>query len=527
MFTSFNCSTFYISEKGQEDPLYKYNKQSVYVKEKAEVIQRRYMYYPPPYRHDRVGDQNYKRWMEFVNDQHDDLTIDALLYLYHTSSNEIIQRNALHALSLQKKERLIPLWKEILKTPGELSYGFRWSAISGLERIQTQQSRQILVALFSDPMTSPEILINICRLYKENADLPDSLERILQLTNHPDENVRYAAYQVVWCDSEDARNQLIRSALADTNTEIIQWGLKAISANITPELFPDMLKFLYHHDPYIRVFTDQLLKNLFSMKYYEMCRKAFEENQWTYKDAPLLTLRYARYIEQKRGELAEAENAYQEAQHAYASNRTYNVSNYDPGATMLFRLIQVRQKLSDIEGAIEALNRLVREYPKETKVYADDFPYSWSNTRTTVGKLELLLRPILEDAPIRIHVSTLKEKNPAGHKIKFKVLVRNITNENVTLRCNTDEKKNHVLIPASLLIDSYSSTGFLENVLFSNRVDLTIAPHESFSFIGTLSHLGVGNYLVDFRFHPQCKLENGNKWKGMILANSLMLQVNE
>ncbi len=87
IFVSINCQSVFIAETVPKDTLYKYNKQSEFIKEKAAALRRLFIY-PPPYIHDRVGNQRYERWNEFVNKQHDDLTIDSLLYLYHTSSKK-------------------------------------------------------------------------------------------------------------------------------------------------------------------------------------------------------------------------------------------------------------------------------------------------------------------------------------------------------------------------------------------------------------------------------------------------------
>ena len=85
----------------------------------------------------------------------------------------------------------------------------------------------------------------------------------------------------------------------------------------------------------------------------------------------------------------------------YASNDAYNAWNNDPGATMLYRLIQVKQKRGDIKGAIAVLNRLVKEYPADTRIYAHDFPAPGYNMVHTVTELAPKLRTILEGALIK------------------------------------------------------------------------------------------------------------------------------
>ena len=102
-----------------------------------------------------------------MNKQHDDLTVDALLYLYKTSSDEKIRRHSLKALSHQKKERLILLWQEILEHPENINEAYTWSAIFGLATINVPQSHQILIALYLDPETLPEISTKIYNLFRE------------------------------------------------------------------------------------------------------------------------------------------------------------------------------------------------------------------------------------------------------------------------------------------------------------------------------------------------------------------------
>ena len=529
IFVSINCQSVFIAETVPKDTLYKYNKQSEFIKEKAAALRRLFIY-PPPYIHDRVGNQRYERWNEFVNKQHDDLTIDSLLYLYHTSSKEIVQRHSLQALSHQKKTRLIPLWKEILETPGDLSYGFRWFAISGLESIQTQQSNHVLVSIFSNPMTSPEILLDICKMYEKKGVSQDSLERILQLTNHHDESIRHAAYQLVWRDSKESRNQIFRRMFADEYTEIVKRGLKVFSVNITTELFPDVFKLLDHPDVSIRVLADNLFQNFFSEKHsitnktqkFKQFRDAFEKNLWTYQNAPLLTLGYAKCLEDK-GEYADAEKALQLAQESYASNSVYKHSNHNAGATMLFRLIQIRRKRSDIVGALDILNRLVNEYSKETKILLEDFPHPWNNTKTTVGKLEPTLRRTLENVPVRIIVTPESAKYQLGQDPRFNVSIFNNRNVEVTLYCVKHIKNDTFLLPANVTVGSFFTR--FSNEDYTKNVKVKIPPKESISFVGILHRYTPGKHLINSIFKVKCELENGRLWYGEIYGNSVTVNI--
>ena len=168
---SVNCRSVYLEEKEAERQLYKYNSTSVFVVEKAAGIQKRIP--PPSFNRCGSGPLSFqeKRWNEFVNKQHDDLTVDALLYLYKTSSDEKIRRRALQALSHQKKERLILLWQEILEHPENINEVYTWSAISGLATINVSQSNQILISLYLDPETPPEISTKIYNLFREKGVL--------------------------------------------------------------------------------------------------------------------------------------------------------------------------------------------------------------------------------------------------------------------------------------------------------------------------------------------------------------------
>ncbi len=529
IFVSINCQSAFIAETVPKDTLYKYNKQSEFIKEKAAALRRLFIY-PSPSFCKTSNIQEYERWNEFVNKQHDDFTIDSLLYLYHTSSKEIVQRHSLEALSHQKKTRLMPLWMEILETPGDLSYGFRWFAISGLESIQTQQSNHIVESIFSNPTTPPEILLDICKMYKEKGVSQDCLERILQLTNHHDGSVRHAAYKLVWCDSKESRNQIYRRMFADEYTEIVKRGLRGFSVDITTELFPDVFKLLDHPDVSIRVLADNLFQNYLSEKHsetnktqkFKQFRDAFEKNLWTYQNAPLLTRRYAKCLEDK-GEYADAEKALQLAQESYASNSAYKHSNHNAGATMLFRLIQIRRKRSDIVGALDILNKLVNEYSKETKILLEDFPHPWNNTKTTVGKLEPTLRRTLENIPVRIIVTPDSAKYQLGQDPRFNVSIFNNRNVDVTLYCVKHIKNDTFLLPANVTVGSFFTR--FSNEDYTKNVKVKIPPKGSISFVRILDRYIRGIHLINSSFLVKCELENGRMWYGEIYGNSVTVNI--
>lgn len=166
-FITINCSSVYITETVPKAPLYKYNRQSVYVKEKAAAIQKRYINPIPSFLPCATGNRAYIRWKEFVNKQHDDLTVDALLHLYYTNSDEKVQSSALHALSTQRKKRLIVLWKEVLGNQENTNRADAWNAVYGLSAIDIPQSNQILLSLRFNKETPSEILAPIYQLIRE------------------------------------------------------------------------------------------------------------------------------------------------------------------------------------------------------------------------------------------------------------------------------------------------------------------------------------------------------------------------
>ena len=165
-FITINCSSVYIAETNPKDALYKYNKESIYVEDKAAAIQKRYINPIPLFL--RCGmNPAYIRWKEFVKKQHDDLTVDALLHLYHTNSDENVQSSALHALSTQRKKRLIILWEEVLRNHENINEADAWSAVYGLSAIDVPQSNQILLSLRFNKETPSEILAPIYQLIRE------------------------------------------------------------------------------------------------------------------------------------------------------------------------------------------------------------------------------------------------------------------------------------------------------------------------------------------------------------------------
>lgn len=166
---SVSCKSVFIAEKETADQLFRYDDQSVFVLDKAAALQKRL---PKPLNFVWCGsDYNFRqyrtRWEKFTNQQHDDLTVDGLLYLYKTSSDEKYRRKVLEVLSHQKKERLILLWQEILDQDDKINETDAWNAVFGLATINTHKSNQILFSLHAAPETPAVILTQINSLFGE------------------------------------------------------------------------------------------------------------------------------------------------------------------------------------------------------------------------------------------------------------------------------------------------------------------------------------------------------------------------
>lgn len=460
-------------------------------------------------------------WYIFAYQRHEYLTLGALVNLSKSASDEKFRYLALDSLSHQKNVRLIPFWQGILENRDKLDDRSISIAISGLGTINIPQSHRILHSLLSDPETPPKMLARACFEYQKTGYAPKEVfDQLVTLTTHESDRVRLAAFESIYytqipARAEALKSQLLGRALADTNLGIVRLGLRSLVTNPSPELFPIMLDYLNHTDASVRASADGALGSLLlDSENFEMFRKAFWEKRWTYQTAPLLTFRYARILEESRGEFAEAEKAYQ----------SYTL-NDGLGATMLYRLIQVKQKRGDIEGAIAVLNRIVKEYPQNTRIDADDFPAPGHNIIGTVGELEREFRVILEDAPIRIRVSSLNKTYHPKENLKFKVSIHNITTENVMLHCKHQKGKN-VLVPDRPIIvingnwwaDFHETTGLIDTVK-----KVTIPPNESYSYIGTRYPFRTGNYVIDFRFKPVCEFEDGTQWSARILSNSVKI----
>ncbi|MDE0300444.1 MAG: hypothetical protein OXN17_17535 [Candidatus Poribacteria bacterium] len=504
-------------------------------------------------------------WYEFAHGQHDDFTDDVLLDIAKTGSDASARALAVDSLAKQKNARLIPFWHDSLANSG--AKDSRWAnnhnAVEGLLTIDTPESAGVLYQFLLDPETSTGVLSSICYGIQPYFRLPDEAwKRIISLTSHESEHMRYAAFHALLFNrpapfvTGELLKEHLKRALKDSSTKVVRWALGLIGRNPAPELFPVVFGFLHHTDARVRVSADEALGNLLSSDAdnFEMCERALRVRRWSFRTAPLLAAEYAHILQDERGAFAEAEDAFQTAHRAYSSNDAYRAVGSEPGATMLYRLIEVKQKRGDINGAIEVLNQLTEEYPRSSVeldrelsvsgkrpddssvpilvIIVDRYGYNTEyptrgKRREPVWRLEPELRAVLENAPICIKVTSLTETHHSTQRLKFKVSIQNIRNDVVTLHC-TQPERGGITVPGNALIEINAGecTTFRETEEINRSAKrVEISPGESFSFVGTLEPLPNGNHFVDFRFDITCDFESGEKWSHRVLANSVNLTI--
>ncbi|MHC4503455.1 MAG: tetratricopeptide repeat protein [Planctomycetota bacterium] len=471
-------------------------------------------------------------WYAFESKHHDDLTVSALRDLYTASKDEVVRKRALGCLSHQKRPALVPLWQAILKDRDENVLLFL--AIRGLGAIDSQESNRLLLDLLSAQDTPGEGLVWICRTFAEQPPREEALKAVLHLTSHESDEVRVAAFKASLKLGAD-RPETLKKALADRSASVLRFALRSLGPNPSDDFISAALGCLANPDSGVHSVADQALRYVLSdaardrTRRLELLRKALEEDRWNYKTAPLLTSRYALMLE-NAGHFAEAAKAYKTAQEAYASDLTYGqAGNDDPGATLLYRLLQVKRKTGDLDGARAVLRRLVKEYPGDTRVYARDFPSPGTNMQWRVDKLAARLEPLLTGLPIAITVASVKESYTRDEKPQFRVCIRNVTKESLVLHCTTRRGKD-VLVPAcrpSIVMNGRGWMDFDETVFLSKEARrVTLAPQKPFSFVGTLSPIGgKGTHVLDFRLKPTCELKNGTEWSQLVLTNSVTVVV--
>ena len=122
-------------------------------------------------------------WFTFSHQLHKERTLDALLNLSKTTSDETVRGWAIDSLSHQNNPRLIPFWQEILDNRDTGDKRSVHAAISGLGNIHAPQSNNILLALLSDPETPPDLLAHICVTYQNSYIPQEVLDQLVALTS--------------------------------------------------------------------------------------------------------------------------------------------------------------------------------------------------------------------------------------------------------------------------------------------------------------------------------------------------------
>lgn len=342
-------------------------------------------------------------WYTFERQQQDDTAVEVLRILYRNHSDGRIRQRALSCLSWQCRSELLPLWDEILRDGRKAD---QWPfAARGLCSINSPESLRMLFGLLAAPETEPGLLAVICELIGGTAR-PGGLEAVAPLLAHASSEVRFAAYKASLELGAD-RNELLGKALSDTETPIRKWGLRCIGPNPADRIIPRVLELLADSAPDLRAQADDALRYFICQAAdnipgrFAIMQQAMQENRWSYATAPLLTSRYGVLLEES-GQLAEAAKAYTAAESSYSKNSAYRVVNFNPGATMLYRLVQVNRKMGDLDAARAVVGRLAAEYPGGTQVYLEDNPVSlvfgW-HMISTVGEVTAILTSQLTARP--------------------------------------------------------------------------------------------------------------------------------
>ena len=489
-------------------------------------------------------------WYSFQRRQHDDLTLDALVDLAKNTQEDRVRDLAITSLAYQKNARLIPYWRDFivnLENVGFKSYK-HVQAVQGLLRIKSPQSTQFLMGMLSGPDTPEDTIALICSgCSTMKSMVPREIwNQIETLSTHESGRVRIIAFLALLSEVEDAfptqdaRKKHLDRALAHHDSGVVCRALRSLGYVPVPEFFPRMFDYLYHADVAIRVEADVALRNLLlhdsgkAANMFNMCENAFRENRWHYRNAPLLTARYAQILQDVSGEFVEAERALQDAYRTYASNDAYRERSPNSGAIILRELIEVKLKRGDNEGAIEVLSRLVKEYPNNTQAIAPNLPQNLRRRFQSTTHVDATLQTALEDAPVHVRVKPLTKTHHAAQRIRFKVSTQNITDEDVILHC-AERTGGGALVSnnAPIEINTENWTTFHQSVnwttfresLADTVKHVTVPPGESFSFVGTLAPLDAGHHVIDFWFDITCEFENGEKWSHRVLANSVKLTI--
>lgn len=473
-------------------------------------------------------------WYRFARQQQDDATLEALRKLYLNHEDERVRRMALSCLSCQKRGDLFAFWDDILKSSNRKEFWLL--AVRGLGNINTPASNATLLGILQEPSTPPEVLAFTCHVLSETAP-EGGRDAVSPLTRHSSATVRIAAFDAVLALGANT-DEVLRQALRDGDASVIIFGLSRLGPNPNMDFVPHMLELLTQAEPKVQAEADEALMYLLSHAAeniagrFSLLQQALRDNQWDYAKAPLLTSRYAVVLEEK-GQLKEANTAYEIAEASFSTNSAYKRYNCNPGATMLYRLFQVKRKMGNLDGTRRILRRMITEYPESTIVYLEDNPgivgFS-SHMEYTVGQVAVRLGSYLDRLPLAVTVVALNATVDASTHPRFRIAIKNITGDVLKLHC-TRTLAGDELVPAcrpSVVMDARHWMDFEETTFLSGRSieEVAVKPHESFTFTGTLLPVETkGIHVFDIMLKPECSTGTNSNWSEYVVANSVVVEV--
>ncbi len=472
-------------------------------------------------------------WYIYESKQQSTATLVILRKLYLGHKDARVRELAISCLSHQKQVDLVDFWGGILKDTGNQG---RWPyAVRGLGTINTPQSNGILLAIASEATAPPDLLALVCRVLSETAP-EGALAPVSGLTTHPSATVRRAAFRAVIALGADGDGMLWR-ILSDDDEEVVTFGLRRLGPNPSMGFVPLVLELLRNANPGVRAQADEALLYLLCHSSeniphrFELLQQAFMSNQWDYARAPLLASRFAVVLETK-GRLKEAAEAYETAEAALSTNANYRCRNDNAGATMLYRLFQVRRKLGDTDGARRVLSRMTSGYPADASVYVEDNPLVpglSSHMDFPVREVTARLGNYLERVPIAVTAVALNSTVAAEDRPRFTHTLRNTTGNVLTLLC-ARQNTEAALMPAcrpSVVMDDRHWMDIDESLRLAGRPieEVKLKPSESFSFPGTLRPVTKGTHVFAIRFKPECRTGSGSNWSEYVMANSVVVEV--
>jgi tetratricopeptide (TPR) repeat protein len=230
---------------------------------------------------------------------------------------------------------------------------------------------------------------------------------------------------------------------------------------------------------------------------------------------------------EKAGEYVKADIAYEKAIKLSKDQRFQ--------AKILYRLFQNKRKQGETFEAKNILARLTNDFSPSTIIYANDYPVPWSHMDQTLETICSEFNEFYLKLPVEVKVEALKSRYASNENAKFKVSIKNITQNKISLVCSRQDIERP-LVPIKrpyIIINDSSSIYFDETCLLSKKMitDVTIIPNGTFSYIGSLNLINLidksGMHVFEFRIELILKLKNGKKWQHSILANSVVLNIEK